>query len=198
MRILFASPDRDLLECCKNLFENDLGETVTAFDGTQVLSLLSSETFDAAVLDCDIPRIGYGRLIACLREKKIPVIALISEPVSVRRLTEEPPANAYLRYPFTYGRIKTVLLDVLEKASSENRFAFCGLEINVKEFKIGNGPYLTAEETDVLQALATGKRVSTESGVTVDSLNVKLARTGSKVRIGYVAKKGYETVNENE
>ena len=42
MKILFAAPDRDLLECFKQLFETDLGETVTAFDGTQVMTLLSA------------------------------------------------------------------------------------------------------------------------------------------------------------
>ena len=46
MRILFAAPDRDLLECYKKLLESDFGETVTAFDGTQVYSLMSAEKFD--------------------------------------------------------------------------------------------------------------------------------------------------------
>ena len=57
MKILFAAPDRDLLECFRKLLETDLGETVTAFDGTQVLTLLASESVDAVILDRDLPRV---------------------------------------------------------------------------------------------------------------------------------------------
>ena len=37
MRILLAAPDRDLLDCYRSILQADFGETVTAFDGTQVL-----------------------------------------------------------------------------------------------------------------------------------------------------------------
>ena len=54
MKILFAAPDRDLLECYKQLFEADLGQTAAAFDGTRrcsrprtLISLYLTETYRA-------------------------------------------------------------------------------------------------------------------------------------------------------
>ena len=114
MKILLASPERDLLECYKALFEADLGQTVTAFDGAQVLSLLKTEEFEIAVLDSELPRVGYGKLVTVTKDRKIPVIALINEPESVRRCRNEPQADAYLSYPFNYAEIKSVITKTLE------------------------------------------------------------------------------------
>ena len=115
MKILLASLDRDLLECYKKLLEPDLGQIVTAFDGTQVLSLLSTERFDIAVLDNELPRIEYGKLFGQAKEKNVPVIALIND-VCIRQIQ----ADAYLKYPFDYGRIKSVILEIRGKAGKEN------------------------------------------------------------------------------
>ena len=108
MRILLAAPDRDLLECYGELLEADFGEVVTAFDGAQVLSLVSSEDFDAAILDCDIPLADHKKLIERIRGKGIPVIALINGSPDLR----EPAANAYLSYPFTPGELNAAILNI--------------------------------------------------------------------------------------
>ena len=115
MKILLASPERDLLECYKTLFEADLGQTVTAFDGVQVISILKTEEFDIAVLDSELPRVEFGQLLTQIKDKKIPVIALINEPESVRRGRNEPQADAYLSYPFDYARIKSVITEASDK-----------------------------------------------------------------------------------
>lgn len=116
MKILLASPERDLLECCKELFEADLGQTVTAFDGAQVLSLISTEGFDIAVTDSDLPRVEYGKLITEIKNKKIPVIVLTNGPEKARGSGNGPSADAYLPYPFNYDQIKQVITDTLDKA----------------------------------------------------------------------------------
>ncbi|MBR6915826.1 MAG: response regulator, partial [Clostridia bacterium] len=82
MKILFAAPDRDLLECFKQLLAGEFGETVTAFDGTQVLTLLSAENFDAVILDRALPRVDHKTLVARIREKDLPSVVLTDEPVS--------------------------------------------------------------------------------------------------------------------
>ena len=107
MRIMLAAPDRDLLECYKKLLEDDLGETVTAFDGTQVLSLLSTESFDVVILDDALPRIGFDKLAKRIGEEKIPLVVLTD-------------VAARLTYPFTPETIESVIRDAFEKAVTEN------------------------------------------------------------------------------
>ena len=119
MKILFAVKDRDLLECCKMLLETDLGQTVTAFDGTQVLSVLSEDKFDIAVIDSDLPRIEYKKLIEQIHEKNIPAVVLINDPLNTRREKEERPADSYLLYPFNYEQLKNIITDTLDKAKKE-------------------------------------------------------------------------------
>ncbi len=115
MKILFAAPDRDLLECFKQLLETDLGETVTAFDGTQVISLLMSENFDVLILDRNVPRVDHKTIVERANEKNVPVIVLTDEPAGVRR-AGEPSANGRLAYPFTFAEIKK---KILEKRGNE-------------------------------------------------------------------------------
>ena len=109
MKILFAAPDRDLLECYKTILENDMGETVTAFDGAQVLSLLQTEKFDLAALDCDLPRVEFDCLIKKFKEKNVPVIALTNG------ITARQAPDAYLPYPFTPEQLEDVIRGVTEK-----------------------------------------------------------------------------------
>lgn len=111
MRILLAAPDRDLLECYGKILEADFGETVTVFDGAQVISLILSEYFDAVILDCDIPLAKNTKLIERIRGRGIPVIALINDPVSLRELSQNTPANAYLYYPFTPRELGAAILN---------------------------------------------------------------------------------------
>ena len=119
MRIMFAAPDRDLLECYKKLLEDDLGETVTAFDGTQVLSLLSAERFDVAVLDDALPRIGFEKLAKRIDEEKIPLVVLTDGGTASYRRTAGS-GGAYLTYPFTPETMENVIKDALEKAAEED------------------------------------------------------------------------------
>ncbi len=198
MKILFAAPDRDLLECYQRIWEADFGETVTAFDGLQVLSLLSAETFDAAVLDEGLPRIEPGVLIARMRKKGIPVAVLTDGPLSARKLTGEPSANAWLSYPFSVGQIGRVIRDMREKAASSERFTVAGCEIDVPGFRIVGGPSLTAGEIDVLRSLRNGKAVTADSGAYIDALNVRFASAGAAAGIRYRAGKGFELVTGHE
>ena len=73
MKILFAAPDRDLLECFRQLLETEIGETVTTFDGTQVISLLMSENFDVLILDRNSPRVDHKTIVERANEKTSPL-----------------------------------------------------------------------------------------------------------------------------
>ncbi|MBR7032325.1 MAG: hypothetical protein IKI03_01670 [Clostridia bacterium] len=198
MKILFAAPDRDLLECFKQLLAGEFGETVTAFDGTQVLTLLSAENFDAVILDRALPRVDHKTLVARIREKDLPSVVLTDEPVSARLLTDEVLPNEYLSYPFDAKKLSAVIKGVLEKSSSAERINVEDVGITVREFRIKNGPGLTAGEIDVLKSLIEGRPVTTSDGAYISALNAKFAGVGSKVRIRYRAKKGFIAVTENE
>ena len=120
MKILFAAPDRDLLECYKKLLEADIGQTVTAFDGTQVLTLLATEGFDILILDWKIPRVDHKTIIESANRKKIPVIVLTDERPGGRQ-SEEPVPNGILSYPFTFSGIKKIILDTLDTCNIKER-----------------------------------------------------------------------------
>ena len=121
LKILFAAADRDLLECYKALLDTDFGQTVTAFDGTQVLSLISNEAFDLAVLDEELPRIENKKLLSQIKDKNIPVITLVNGPLDTERQKDD--ADAYLPYPFNYGQIKTAITDTIHNANKETEEA---------------------------------------------------------------------------
>ncbi len=198
MKILFAAPDRDLLECCKKLLESDIGETVTAFDGTQVVSLLSTESFDAVILDRMLPRVDIKTLVSRIHEKKLPVIVLTDEPVSARILTDEPLPDEYLPYPFDAKKLSGVINRVLDTASSGGKIIVGDAGIAVFGSRIDNGPRLTAKEIGVLESLTGGEAVTTADGAYISALNAKFEAVGSKARIRYRAKKGFEMVTEDE
>lgn len=198
LKVLFAAPDRDLLECYKELLKTDFGEIVTAFDGAQVLSLIASERFDLAILDSAIPRVDHKTLVMRIREKKIPILVLTDEAVSIRKLMEEIIPNAYLTYPFDSAKICSVMSDVLEKASSGERMTVGDIEVLISEFRIKNGSGLTANEINVLKYLANGKTLTVSDGAYISALNDKFQKSGSKAKIRYKEKKGFELVTCDE
>ena len=92
MKVVLAAPDRDLLECYRQILQSDFGPVRTAFDGTQVWELLDAETPDLVILDDTIPRIAYRDLAERIRGKGI----------SLLTLTEGEGGAAALSYPFTH------------------------------------------------------------------------------------------------
>ncbi|MBR0231496.1 MAG: response regulator [Clostridia bacterium] len=121
MKILFAAPDRDLLECYKKLLETDLGETVTAFDGTQVITLLSTESFDIALLDRNLPRVDHKTIIERANAKNVPVVVLTDGPAGLRNKADEPVPDGMLSYPFTFDSVKDAVRHTLESNIGKER-----------------------------------------------------------------------------
>lgn len=198
MRILLAAPDRDLLSCYQKILETEFGEIITAFDGTQVLSLLSEERFDAVILDREIPRVDHRRIVGQLNHGHIPVIVLTDSSVTTHQLTEEPLANAYLTHPFFPEDMISALRDAVNKAASGERLSVAGCEIDISGYRIVGGPRLTAGEMDLLQLLARGESVTADVGAYIGALNEKFAGIGAPARIRYRTEKGFELVVEHE
>lgn len=198
MKILFAAPDRDLVECYGEILRSDFGETVTAFDGAQVLSLIPAEHFDIAVVDGELPRVGYKTLIERIIAAGIPVAVLEDGPVSARRLAEEPVPSAFLSYPFSPDELGNVIRSVTEKAGSGEKIEVPGAVIDVRGFRIEGGPRITSGEIDLLLGLLKSGRAAPCDGALVGSLNSKFSAAGVGTRIRYFPGKGFGTVTENE
>ncbi len=102
MKILFAAPDRDLLRAYKEILTEDFGETQTAFDGPQMLTLLAEGNYDLAVLDKGLPRIENKLLIDHLNSEGIPVLSLLD----FREKKEAKDRFNAICYPFTPAELE--------------------------------------------------------------------------------------------
>lgn len=76
MNVLIADPDRDFLMSYKALLELSENTVQTVFDGTQVISKLASEKFDAVIINENIPRIKCREIVKVLNDDGIPVIVI--------------------------------------------------------------------------------------------------------------------------
>ena len=198
MQILLASPDRDLLQCCQALLQADLGPTVTAFDGTQVLTLLAGGGFDLVILDHAVPRVGCDAIVRELNERGVPVLVLLDRPITTGLLTQAALPCGYLVSPFPPEALIAATRDILTKAGTREPLCFGDLQAVPADFRLTGGARLTAEELDAFDALIHGRRVGTEAGVFISALNGKLAQISAQVRIRYLSGKGFQLVTEHE
>ena len=191
MRVLFAVPDRDLLRCYDKLLEAAFGDVVTAFDGTQVLTMLIEEQYDIVVLDRKLPRVEHQRIVRRLNDTRVPVIVLQERAITLEDLQGEPLANAYMAYPFTSEELIEMIGDVWRKTSEANRFEIAGFAVDEGVFCVGS-ERVTAAELDVLSALAAGRVVPPGlNAVYIGAINDKLLKLRSNARIRYKAGEGY-------
>lgn len=79
MNVLIADPDRDFLMSYKTLLELLENTVQTVFDGTQVISKLAAEKFDAVILSENIPRIKCRDILKVLKDDEIPSIVITSK-----------------------------------------------------------------------------------------------------------------------
>ena len=197
MRILFAAPDRDLIGSYQTLLEPVFGSVVTAFDGTQILTLIEEESFDLIVLDSEIPRVPAGQILVRLTEKNIPVIMLTGGPVTVRLLTGPAPACAYLPYPFEPDELIGLIRRVAERAASGGRIA--AGDVAAEGFSLNGGARLTEGEMELLEALEAGTPMQGKyTGAYVAALNEKFMGQNSQARIRYRVGEGYRLVMQDE
>lgn len=195
MRIMLAASDRGLLAAYRAILEQDVGTTVTAFDGTQVVRLAESEDFDLAILDRRLPRVDMNELTRLFEKKGVPVVALWDEPITASVLTNEAPVCSYLAYPFTPEELVGRVRNVLEKRSADGRLRLPGLDVSVAGFALPGGTPLTAEEMDTLLALHDGTRLTADkSGVYFSAINRKFAREGLDLRIVFEPGQGFRLV----
>ena len=199
MKILFAAPNRDLLQGYQKILSEDFGETVIAFDGAQFLSQLAAGAYTIAVLDRSLPRIRHELLLSQLQRENIPVITLLHEPVTVKHLTEIPLSQAFLSYPFRAEELCGLIREVLAKQRSEELLPLANTVLETAAFRLQGGAPLTAAEIDVLESLLSREAVSQkDGGVHVAALNHKFLQCAAKAKIQYKTGKGFILVTDDE
>lgn len=216
MRVLIAAPDRDFLTCYQKLFEMEGYETVAAFDGYQVMSLLQEKKFEFVILDRSLPRVPHDNLIMLINEMKIPVIVLQTIRMDARLLLNENLANAYLRYPFKPTELLSVMNEILNKLQNGQICLIGDVKLNQGAFLLEDRLRVTNEEINIMNHLAdihgNDNNTSVAESVEgenmelpvkhglyyVNALNQKLEKLQKKVRIQYEINKGYGLVNAYE
>ena len=199
MKILLAAPNRDLLQCYQAILAEDFGETVTAFDGAQLLTLLAEGGYDLAILDRSLPRVRHELLLRQMKREGIPVITLLPEPVGVKHLAEEPLTNAFLPYPFQAEELCSTIRDVMAKRKSTEVLPFANTALEMADFRLRGSSALTAAEIDVLECLLSRQPVSQENGgVLISALNHKFLQSSVKAKIQYETGKGFILVTDDE
>ena len=115
MKILFAVPDRDLLNAYSILLEDDGNEVEKAFDGTQVLTKLETMKFDLVIMSHDIPRIETRRIIANCNVKKVPIILLRHSKPTKEQKEDRVQPDEWLLMPFRPSELSALIKQVMSK-----------------------------------------------------------------------------------
>ncbi len=109
MQILLAASDRDLLSSYQKILSALPSETVTAFDGAQVLTLLKEVRFDAVVLDGELPRNNMSFTLERLEKLGTPAIILSNDrnnpPKAIGRAK-------VLNHPFSPEELVNLIMQV--------------------------------------------------------------------------------------
>ncbi len=199
MKILLADPDRDLLMCYKRLLELDNFEVTAVFDGTQAFNLIKQTSFDLAVINRDIPRVGSRELVKLLNAANTPSIILLGTRITPPILLDHVAASSYLSFPFFPYELRQRISDILKKKESDRLFVIEDIEIEPSKFRSTDGTCFTNEEIDILTELQQGGAFEAHKRrMYISAINNKFERLKKKSRIKYVINKGYRLVKENE
>lgn len=198
MRILFADPDRDLLQCYRSLLTDDGHEVVTVFDGTQALTQLKRSAFDFVFLNREIPRVGSERIVAELNERGVPVVLLCDRLPQVEDLLSPVLCNALLCFPFTPHELRQCLTQVAAVRRGKEILRCDDVTIEVPRFAFAEGTRVTLEEMLVLWAILHEQMPNIpRAAFYVETLNRKFAMLQKKQRIQYIRHQGYRVVKQD-
>ena len=117
-RVLIADDEPDVLEVIKAILEHEGFQVHTARDGEQAFKQLRKYTFDAVIMDVDMPKMRGDKLLHLMRRssrfKETPAMLITGNLLDAKRLEEDGStklANDLLTKPFsTRDLIKRVKL----------------------------------------------------------------------------------------
>lgn len=123
-RLLIVEDDCNLEEGLQFAFKNEYDTRVTAY-GKKALSMLKEKSFDAVILDCNLPDgDGYDICEKIRNFSDVPILMLTardSEMDEVRAL--EVGMNDFMSKPFSIAVLKARVKKMIKPISEQNRMA---------------------------------------------------------------------------
>lgn len=107
-QFLVADDDPDVLQVVKAILEHEGFQVRTARDGEQAYKLLRKRSFDAVILDMNMPKARGDKVLQLIRRssklKDIPVMLITGDVREAQRIQENgiaKLASSYLIKPFS-------------------------------------------------------------------------------------------------
>ena len=198
MRLLLAAMNRDLLSAYGRILTERIGETVTVFDGTQIMNMPDGERYDAAVIDSRLPHSDYRVLADRFRRSGTPVIVLIYSAVGTEHLLDDAKVAEYLPLPFEPDD----LVKAVERSVEAYSGTADGAGPGTLKARILEKSNMTVSEASVLDRIMSEREIDSDrEGAYVTSLNEKLRRIqrpGETLQIRYESKRGFKLVDADE
>jgi DNA-binding response OmpR family regulator len=166
MRLLVVEDERKVADALRDGLAGEGYEVVVARTGEEALSSVTTDTFDAILLDLTLPVHDGLEVLKTLREQQVltPVIALTArDTVQDRVAGLDAGADDYLVKPFAFAEVLARIRAVLRRSRPDDMQPLCvgDLEIDPSTRRVRRGDRsleLTAKEFDVLQHLAQHAR----------------------------------------
>lgn len=163
-RILVAEDERPINDLmCRNL--HLVGhETLSAFDGAQVLSLAKTEHFDLALLDIMMPQVD-GFEVKQRLDQDLPVIFVTAKSDLASRLDGLGlGADDYIVKPFETLELLARVEAVLRRTNRQQRiFEYGGVRVELdthQVFRQGSEIVLAPKEFDLLETLIVNRNLA--------------------------------------
>ena len=162
MRLLVVEDEQKVADALHDGLMGEGYDVVVARTGEDALSSVSTETFDAILLDLTLPEHDGLEVLKTLRDQRLltPVIALTARDTIQDRVAGlDAGADDYLVKPFAFAEVLARVRAVLRRSRPDEigRLRVGDLEIDpaTRRVRRGDRPLeLTAKEFDVLYHLA--------------------------------------------
>ncbi len=162
MRLLVVEDEQKVADALRDGLVGEGYDVVVARTGKDALSRVTTETFDAILLDLTLPEHDGLEVLKTLRDQRLltPVIALTARDTIQDRVAGlDAGADDYLVKPFAFAEVLARVRAVLRRTRPHEigRLRIGDLEIDpsTRQVTRGDRPLeLTAKEFDVLYHLA--------------------------------------------
>ena len=145
MRILVVEDDIIQAKAIVKALEKSNYSTDTVHNGEDALAYISTDNYDAVVLNANIPRVDGISVIKSIRASKNPLpILVISSNASVedKILGLDSGANDYLAIPFDYRELLARIRVITRAHSAFDAKIYCG------NLSLDRATFLLASEND--------------------------------------------------